>query len=149
MAKRSKDGQNVKITQQHVDVQSLKGVNDGKVLADDIIQSEQWVNKLEQRQSDLQVIGMSDLDVQRDIAFKILYFFGVFVLFSISLLIALIYLLRNEDSKQHQTGVKHADPIRRTAPFQSGQSPIFNLASKSYDLLDGGAKKLKSKVNSS
>ena len=79
----------------------MKHADDGKTLADDITQSEQWVNKLEQKQSDLQVIGMSDIDIQRDIAFKILYFFGVFVLFSISLLIALIYLMRNEDSKDN------------------------------------------------
>lgn len=144
MARRTKNGQSTKIKHKDIDMNSLIVSNES--FEKDIDNSKQWVAKLEKQQAEISIEGdLNDLELQRDLAFKILYFFIVFILFFACLVVALLYLMKADN--QREVGDKKPR-VQNREPFASDQSPIFSLVS-TYAMLDAGTKSITSKMRSS
>ena len=123
--KRSVDGQEVMITHKDVDAATLNKEQNAEKIKKDVQDSREWIAKIEQKQADLGVEPSkdkqladvedewNDLEKQRDIAFKIMYFFIVFIIATFSLLYAFFRMTQNsEQEAAMRKGVKGQRAVR-------------------------------------
>lgn len=117
---RAKDGSEVQVTHKDVDPTTLDKAENSKIIAKEAEATEKWVASLDQPAKNVaasaseeqaapvnEVIDeWNDLEKQRDIAFKIMYFFIVFILFTFSLLYAFFRMTQKEQEERMQKGGK-------------------------------------------
>lgn len=124
--KRTKDGGEVQITQRDVDVTTLNKEQNDKMVQRDSEDTHEWIAKLEAKSdhsaesaekaassSNDVVDEWQDLEKQRDIAFKIMYFFIVFIIATFSLLYAFFRMTQNsEQEAAMRKGIAKGERVR-------------------------------------
>lgn len=128
--KRAKDGSEVQITKKDVDATTLNKELNEKVVKKDSEDTQEWISKLEAKPeqpaeatnatieassvSGAAVVGeWQDLEKQRDIAFKIMYFFIVFIIATFSLLYAFFRMTQNsEQEAAMRKGIAKGERVR-------------------------------------
>lgn len=123
---RTRDGGEVQITQRDVDVTTLNKEQNDKMVQRDSEDTHEWIAKLEAKSdhsagsaeeaassSNDVVDEWQDLEKQRDIAFKIMYFFIVFIIATFSLLYAFFRMTQNsEQEAAMRKGIAKGERVR-------------------------------------
>lgn len=111
--KRTKDGQEVSITHKDVDPATLNSTKHAEKIQQEVQESTDLINSLEKKQAEIvkqvnatvAAAGSDkeapevDLEQQKDLAFKILYFFLIFIFATFTLLYVFFKMTKNQEQE--------------------------------------------------
>lgn len=162
-------GDEVTITHKDVDPTELNKEQNEKMIDQDTQETAAWIDALSEKKEEKELAGAeiidewNDLEKQRDIAFKIMYFFIVFIIFTFTLLYVFFRMTQQQQEEEaRRKGVKAREgahqetfldflagqtdnehyvvnPYARhsatkiTSQFTSASTPFANLAAQSYE----------------